>query len=88
MKTHINAMHSGQKPFECEICKMTFAWKRSYELHVEGVHENIRRFECPKCFKSLGGLKSKKKFMNLLFASLIGLIKNILLCSYCTSDKL
>ena len=33
-------------------------------------------------------VKSKNFFMNLLFASLIGLIKYILLCSYCTSNKL
>ena len=34
---------------ECQICKHNFSNKRNLKVHMENVHEGLKRFKCEKC---------------------------------------
>lgn len=41
-----------EKRFCCEICSKMFAYKFQLDIHVQGVHYNLRPFSCNLCGKS------------------------------------
>jgi uncharacterized Zn-finger protein len=60
LKRHIQAVHKNFKPFQCEICKASFAFKSYLKNHVSGVHGNLKPFQCLICkssFSQAGSLK-------------------------------
>ena len=53
VRIHISSVHEKNKPFECEICQMSFAEKGKLTRHIASVHEKKRLFKfdsCPKTF--------------------------------------
>ena len=51
------------KEYECGICKMRFAQKKSRDKHISVVHEGIRPFKCDYCDKEFGINSQKKDHM-------------------------
>jgi DNA-directed RNA polymerase subunit RPC12/RpoP len=49
MELHMEAVHSGQKPFECEECGMKFSRKESFKRHT---HSMDKPFLCSVCGKT------------------------------------
>ena len=49
MLVHVEAVHSGKRPFVCSTCGMTFARKESFKRHT---HDAIRPFLCSVCGKT------------------------------------
>ena len=50
MKTH-EKIHTGEKPYECDICDMAFVQLVQLKLH-ERTHTGERPFKCRICGKS------------------------------------
>ena len=49
-------IHSGDKPFQCEVCGMRFNQKQNLHTHVRHIHLGERRYECGDC-----GMKFRRK---------------------------
>ena len=49
MELHLEAVHSGKRPFACDECGMTFARKESYNRHT---HNSRKPFLCSVCGKT------------------------------------
>ncbi|KAL3196882.1 hypothetical protein MRX96_014972 [Rhipicephalus microplus] len=41
--------HSGEKPFECRVCRQKFARKPDLNTHEAGKHSDRRPFRCRQC---------------------------------------
>ena len=50
LQTHINAVHLKLTPYECNLCKMSFAG--NLKRHVKVIHQQIRPFKCDQCKKT------------------------------------
>ena len=46
MDSHITSVHEGKKPFKCEFCEYTTAYKSDMKKHVALVHEGKKPFKC------------------------------------------
>ena len=68
MKTHVESVHEGKKPFKCDICGSYFAHKGTLKIHVDGVHKLISHIceLCERSFKCKSGLNHhKNEFHNM-----------------------
>jgi KRAB domain-containing zinc finger protein len=60
LKTHIEMVHEGKRPFTCSICGLTMATKGNVKMHIQSVHEKIKPNKCSRCessFFHIGDLK-------------------------------
>ena len=35
--------HEGKKPYTCNLCGVSFAWKNNLTTHIDGVHRGIKK---------------------------------------------
>ena len=40
---HIAGKHEGKKPYTCNLCGVSFAWKNNLTTHIDGVHRGIKK---------------------------------------------
>ncbi|PVD18901.1 hypothetical protein C0Q70_21459 [Pomacea canaliculata] len=51
LEVHVRRLHSGTRPFACDVCTKTFGHAVSRDQH-RAVHEHSRTFVCAQCGKS------------------------------------
>ena len=49
LKVHIEMVHEGKKPFNCEICGLSLTTKGALKLHIQMVHEKLKPNKCFLC---------------------------------------
>lgn len=78
--------HSSAKPFECEICKMSFTRLSSVKKHVRFVHMDIRNVQCPQCEKAFHNRTSLKSHMRTHTVAAAGSPVQRHTCTICNSS--
>ena len=48
-KTRSKNVHQVKKPYKCEVCNISFAYKQGMKTHIETIHEGIKFFNCKFC---------------------------------------
>ena len=48
-KSHIESVHEGKKPYECDICGKVLDEEQNFKSHIESVHEGKKSYECDIC---------------------------------------
>lgn len=54
-------IHTGEKPFKCDVCPSAFNQKGSLLIHMSSKHNGMRPFECESChaaFSQKGNLRA------------------------------
>jgi len=54
--------HTGEMPFECDICHKRFSRLANYRAHA-AIHENLRRFACDICGKRFNRQSIQQRHM-------------------------
>uniref|UniRef100_A0AAR5P3A4 Protein krueppel n=1 Tax=Dendroctonus ponderosae TaxID=77166 RepID=A0AAR5P3A4_DENPD len=57
LETHRRIVHTGEKPFLCELCSRAYSSLRNLVLHKKSVHEKTEK--CPKCSLMLSNKRIK-----------------------------
>ena len=50
---HNRVAHDGGNTFDCQFCGKKFYRKDFRQLHIDGVHLNIKKFKCNKVTNSI-----------------------------------
>ena len=60
LKTHIDSMHLGLRPFSCDTCQATFTQKAHLNTHIKSVH-NKAQFSCRHCELKFNYTKARER---------------------------
>jgi KRAB domain-containing zinc finger protein len=55
--------HTGERPFECDLCTARFARKACLKRHIKGVHLCEKPFNCPVCQRPFTHKHAMKKHL-------------------------
>lgn len=64
LKLHL-LRHKGERPHACKLCDKSYLTASHLKNHVQAVHGNVRKFQCPVCNKSFPYDNSLKMHMML-----------------------
>lgn len=56
--------HSGEKPFTCEHCSISFSQRINLTRHVNSVHLGMKKFACDICHKTYSTQANLTKHYN------------------------
>ena len=60
-RKHVQRVHTGEKPFQCKQCDMSFRWLCHLNTH-QRVHTGEKPFVCKQCDKSFSELGNLKRY--------------------------
>ena len=46
LNKHVDSIHEGKKPFQCDICQKSFTQKASMTTHILTIHEGEKPHHC------------------------------------------
>ena len=49
LNRHVESIHKGKKPFECNVCDASFSDNGNLNRHIESVHEGKKSFKFNIC---------------------------------------
>ena len=49
LKRHVEKVHEGKTPFNCDICGAKFFRKPNLKGHIASLHEGEKTFRCGTC---------------------------------------
>jgi len=49
LNKHVDSIHEGKKPFQCDICQKSFTQKASMTTHILTIHEGEKPHHCEIC---------------------------------------
>ena len=64
LKRHVNAIHLKLKPFQCDLCQVSFSEKGTLKHHIEVIHIGEKNYSCSHCDRKFAGKNTLKKHIN------------------------
>ena len=61
---HIDSIHNGKKPFDCNVCSKIFTHKSNLNKHIKIVHEGKKPYACSICSSAFATKQSLKKHID------------------------
>ena len=49
MENHINTVHKGSRPYQCNFCNNSFAENTTLKKHILAIHKKKKPFKCTIC---------------------------------------
>ncbi|RZF42281.1 hypothetical protein LSTR_LSTR003899 [Laodelphax striatellus] len=78
LMSHIRWSHMGpERPFECELCQKTFAYKNNLKIHMR-IHTNDKPYACKVCGRAFTQSSSLKMHMTVHSCN-----RNVFKCGAC-----
>ena len=60
LDNHVNSVHRGVRPFQCDMCEKRFAQKATLRTHMR-THTGEKPYQCKVCKRKFADLSTKRK---------------------------